>query len=65
MKQALIATSVVLCCTIAWAGPAPWYKWRSSLSDYDVCAQFSPGEGWVKVMGPFEDAGCKKPGIPH
>jgi len=54
-----------LFCTALWADLAPWYKWRSRFNDYDICAQTSPGDGWVKVKGPFQDAHCSKPGVPH
>ena len=45
----------------ALAAPAPWFKWSSPEADYQVCAQFSPGEGWRPIKGPFEDSACRKP----
>jgi hypothetical protein len=65
MKQVWLSVLLVFCCAAALAGPAPWYKWRSAQSDNDICAQFTPGEGWVRVQGPFQDSACKKPGVPH
>lgn len=57
----LLALLAVLFITVtARADPAPWYKWHSQEADYEVCAQFSPGDGWVKVKGPFEDSKCNK-----
>jgi hypothetical protein len=60
MKQIVFITALAFCTTLL-AGPAAWYKWHSNDVDYDVCSQFSPGDGWVMVKGPFEDSGCKKP----
>lgn len=65
MKKVLFSTALMLCCAVASAGSAPWYKWRSTLSETDVCAQVSPGEGWVKILGPFKDSACRKPGVPQ
>jgi hypothetical protein len=61
MKHFIFITVLTLGCSALWAGPAAWYRWHSAEGDYDVCAQFSPGDGWVIVKGPFEDSGCKKP----
>lgn len=65
MKRILFTTLAILCCSATLAGPAPWYKWHSAEGEHDVCAQFSPGEGWVIVKGPFEDSSCRKQGVPH
>ena len=54
-----------LFCSLLWANPAPWYRWHSPQADFEVCSQTSPGDGWVIVKGPFEDALCKKQGVPH
>ncbi|HEX2603197.1 MAG TPA: hypothetical protein VHL60_00875 [Oxalicibacterium sp.] len=40
------------------ADPAPWFYWRSKLTNERVCAQFSPGNGWVQDGGPYKDARC-------
>jgi hypothetical protein len=45
---------------LAQAGPAPWFVWRSKLDGKEVCAQASPGAGWVQLGGPFFDADCRK-----
>lgn len=45
---------------LAHAGPAPWFVWRSKLDGKEVCAQASPGAGWVQQGGPFLDADCRK-----
>jgi hypothetical protein len=51
-------------CAATWAAPAAWYTWRSSVNNYDICSQTSPGIGWRVVKGPFQDAHCKKKGTP-
>ena len=51
-------------CTGAQAAPAPWYKWRSKLGTGKICAQTSPGKGWVKLRAPYKDAGCRIPDTP-
>ena len=48
----------------AFAISAPWYRWSSLLSGEVVCRQTSPGEGWEKCGGPFQDARCEKRGRP-
>jgi hypothetical protein len=64
MKEILFI-ALILSSSALWAKPAAWYWWHSALSDQNVCSQTSPGEGWVIVKGPFEDAVCKKRGVPH
>lgn len=44
----------------ALAAPAPFYLWQSRVSGKFICKQVSPGEGWVRFSGPFEDGGCRK-----
>lgn len=61
MKKTLFAASLIFGFGTAVAAPAPWFLWRSALGDHDICAQFSPGDGWVAVKGPFADSGCRKP----
>jgi len=61
MKRIAFLAALTLCCSALWAGPAPWYKWRSPESDYGIRAQTAPGDGWVIAKGPFEDSACKKP----
>jgi hypothetical protein len=45
-------------CAPGGADPAPWYYWRSKITNDRVCAQFSPGNGWVQDGGPYKDARC-------
>ena len=64
MKEILFIASMVYCATL-FANPAAWYKWHSADNDFDICSQTSPGDGWVIVKGPFQDALCRKQGVPH
>ncbi|WP_407311835.1 hypothetical protein [Pseudomonas sp. nanlin1] len=42
------------------AAPAPWYKWQSlTKAGVYLCAQTSPGEGWARLAGPYDNAGCR------
>jgi hypothetical protein len=41
------------------AEPAAWYIWESKLNAHRLCAQVSPGEGWIKRLGPFKNAQCR------
>ena len=61
MKYALLLAFAGTLSITAHAGPAAWFKWHSPEADYEICAQFSPGDGWRIVKGPFEDSACRKP----
>ena len=61
MKALAFIAAASFFCITAGAAPAAWFKWHSPDADYEVCAQFSPGDGWFIIKGPFEDSGCKKP----
>ncbi|MDR0379137.1 MAG: hypothetical protein LBI62_04210 [Candidatus Accumulibacter sp.] len=41
----------------ASAAPAPWYKWQSITGD-TVCAQTSPGPGWIRLETSYVDPRC-------
>jgi hypothetical protein len=41
------------------AAPAPWYRWRS-IAGETVCAQTSPGEGWVRLDVVYVDPRCQR-----
>ncbi|MGF6692620.1 hypothetical protein M2318_002692 [Metapseudomonas resinovorans] len=43
------------------AAPAPFFIWQSKLDGALTCAQTTPGEGWLRLGGPFRDAGCRVP----
>jgi hypothetical protein len=62
MNKAAAAMALLLGLWLgAAARPAPWYLWQCRLDGKTVCFQTSPGEGWVRVDGPFSDARCGKP----
>lgn len=63
--KAIVLMATLFYCAVSLANPAPWYRWRSAESDTDVCSQVSPGEAWFKAKGPYQDAVCKKLGVPH
>lgn len=44
----------------AFAAPAPWHWWKSRLDGRLYCAQTSPGSGWTRVAGPFDNMQCRK-----
>lgn len=51
----------VFACTHSLAAPAPWHLWQSKLTGGVICAQHSPGDGWVQLAGSFSTAGlCKQ-----
>ncbi|MDR1934187.1 MAG: hypothetical protein LBS49_01095 [Candidatus Accumulibacter sp.] len=43
----------------AGARPAPWYKWQGADGD-TVCAQTSPGPGWVRLEVTYVDPRCMR-----
>lgn len=57
-RRAALALAAVLCAT-ATAAPAPWFYWRSKIDGKRVCAQVSPGEGWVQDSEPYEAPNCQ------
>jgi hypothetical protein len=61
--RALAALTTLALGTVALAAPAPWYVWRSTLDGQETCAQTLQG-AWVKVRGPYRNAGCAERGLP-
>lgn len=54
----LIAMALFLACALpVRAEPAPWYRWQSVTGD-TVCAQTSPGPGWVRLEVTYVDPRC-------
>ena len=45
--------------SLVQAAPAPWYYWRSTVDRARVCAQTSPGHGWVRDSAAYEGPGCQ------
>jgi len=58
MKKRLALALILLAfASVALAGVAPFWEWKSSTGAI-VCAQSSPGKGWVKWTGPYSDLRC-------
>ncbi|WP_036265363.1 hypothetical protein [Methylobacillus glycogenes] len=51
--------AILLCSPAAQAAPAPWYLWQSKLNGQTICLQHSPGPGWYRVQGPFQQDNCR------
>ncbi|MFF7708591.1 hypothetical protein [Pseudomonas sp. NPDC007930] len=45
--------------SLAQGGSAPWYSYRSMVSNQLVCSQVDPGPQFVRFAGPFRNAGCR------
>lgn len=60
MKHATLILALGLAAHAAFAGPAPYYQWRSKLNGALACAQTPLGPGWEKSAGPYRDARCEK-----
>lgn len=58
--KAAILTLLLLFTAAAHARSVPWYLWQSKLDGGTFCSQTSPGPGWVRLKGPFWNAGCEK-----
>ncbi|TAK89983.1 MAG: hypothetical protein EPO06_10960 [Burkholderiaceae bacterium] len=55
-----IVSAVLVCLSLALlAAPAPWYRWSSEVDGKVVCAQTSPGAGWVRLPGAYRDVHCR------
>ncbi|WP_299832336.1 hypothetical protein [Pseudomonas sp.] len=54
MIIALVAS--VLVSSSALAASAPWYTWQGATRT--VCAQNSPGPGWIRLRGPYKKSDC-------
>lgn len=53
---AFIVTALILCSAATQAQNARYYKWQGA--QRVVCAQTSPGEGWVRLHGSYIKADC-------
>ena len=54
-----LCAATALLASLAQAAPAPWYYWRSKVDGARVCAQVSPGHGWVRDSVAYDGAGCQ------
>lgn len=59
-RIAAILAALALAAHPAFAAPAPYYQWRSTLNGALACSQTPLGEGWTKASGPYRDAHCEK-----
>jgi len=59
MKRLLVALLAAFCLYQAQAGTAPWWRWESQVDGRLVCSQWSPGEGWKRFAGPYNNGGCR------
>lgn len=53
---ALLASTLLASALVAQAAPARYYKWQGDTRI--VCAQTSPGPGWMKMKGSFVKSDC-------
>nr|WP_314875910.1 hypothetical protein [uncultured Pseudomonas sp.] len=60
MKKLIIASAALLYLLQVQAGTAPWWRWESQVDGRLVCSQWSPGQGWKRFAGPFNNAGCRE-----
>jgi len=58
LGKLLLAISLAVLAPQGFAKPAPWYWWASKISDHHVCAQSSPGPGWLRENTAFRDSRC-------
>ncbi len=64
MRDAMILLLLLLC-TTSMAEQAPWYQWQSKITGGLICAQHSPGQGWVQQAAHFRTAGHCKQALPQ
>jgi len=60
MRKIVLSLLAVSIAGAAFAGPAPWYQWRSKLNGALACSQTPLGPGWERANGPYRDARCEK-----
>jgi hypothetical protein len=60
-----VALALSIVSSSALAGRAAWHEWKNLTSGATVCAQTSPGKGWVIFSGPYTDLKCTTRGTPH
>ena len=53
-----LSGSALLLAMSLHAQPAPWYRWTSQLDGRVVCLQTSPGPGWERSSGPYDNPAC-------
>ena len=55
-RLAFILMALTLCSTATQAQNARYYKWQGT--QRVICAQTSPGKGWVRLHGSYIKADC-------
>jgi hypothetical protein len=60
MRRRLLSCKCIFALA-AQAAPMPFYLWQSRLNGHLACSQTSLGDGWVRLSGPYSDAGCHQP----
>ncbi len=65
LMQHNITILLLLLSMSSTAGQAPWYQWQSKTTGGLICAQHSPGDGWVQHAAPFRTAGHCKQALPQ
>ncbi|MDP3538255.1 MAG: hypothetical protein Q8S26_06075 [Azonexus sp.] len=59
MRLNLLLISLLIAVSMpSQARPAPWYWWAGSTKNAKVCAQTSPGSGWLREARAFKDSHC-------
>ena len=59
--RGLLISVIILFASPLSSAPAPWYKWQSKVDGKVFCAQSSPGGGWQRLTGSYQDLRCQKP----
>lgn len=55
-KIAVLFVTALMCST-SFAQPSTYFLWKHT-SGKTMCNPDSPGAGWTKTAGPFEDSNC-------
>jgi len=58
-KTTLIILSLFVFSTMSWAKPSPWFIYQNKQSGQRLCLDYDPGKSWVRMNGPYRDAGCR------
>ncbi|PWB33602.1 hypothetical protein DCO48_09585 [Pseudomonas sp. SDI] len=58
-KLTVVVLGALAVSALAWADMAAWYSWESQADGRLVCSQWSPGEGWKRFAGPFNNGACR------
>jgi hypothetical protein len=59
MKRLFVGMLLACCLGQVQAAPAPYWRWESLVDGRLVCSQWSPGEGWRRFAGPYNNARCR------